>query len=39
MTVSATPDRFWAKTLPNAMPGLSVLDHMLNVGQVALALA
>lgn len=30
---------FWAKTLPNAMPGLSVLDHMLNVGQVALALA
>lgn len=30
---------FWAKTLPDSTPGLSVLDHMLNVGQVALALA
>jgi len=30
---------FWAKTLPDSKPGLSVLDHMLNVGQVALALA
>ena len=30
---------FWAKTLPDSKPGLAVIDHMLNVGQVALAMA
>jgi len=26
---------FWAKTLPDGQPGISVIDHMLNVGWVA----
>lgn len=30
---------FWAKTEPNGNPGVSVLDHMLNVGFVAKFLA
>lgn len=30
---------FWAKTDSNGNPGLSVRDHMVNVGCVALALA
>jgi len=27
--------KFWAKTLPDGQPGISVLEHMLNVGCVA----
>ena len=30
--------KFWAKTLPNSAPGISVRDHCLNVGCVAGAL-
>lgn len=30
---------FWAKTTPEGKPGISVYDHMLNIGYVALHLA
>jgi len=30
---------FWAKTLPDGQPGISVFEHMLDVGQVAQCLA
>lgn len=30
---------FWAKTTPNGKPGISVYDHMVNVGCVAHAIA
>lgn len=33
-----SPDNFWAKTLPDGTPGISVRDHCLNVGVVAEAL-
>jgi hypothetical protein len=32
------PTYFWAKTLPDGRPGISVRDHWLNVGCVAEAL-
>lgn len=35
---AAPPAEFWAKTLPDGAPGLSVRDHCLNVGCVAEAL-
>lgn len=31
--------KFWAKTTPDGMPGLSVYDHMVNVGCVARCVA
>lgn len=33
------PQHFWAKTLQDGQPGISVLEHMLNVGSVAQCLA
>jgi len=37
----AKPDQshFWAKTTPAGAPGVSVYEHMLNVGRVAQCLA
>lgn len=37
-TIETQPSVFWAKTLPNGTPGISVRDHCLNVGCVAEAL-
>ena len=34
-----TPKYFWAKTTEDGQPGVSVLEHMLNVGNVAERLA
>lgn len=31
--------RFWAKTTPDSRPGISVHDHMINVGNVARCIA
>jgi CRISPR-associated endonuclease/helicase Cas3 len=39
MTGGREPVRFWAKTVDEGVPGISVYEHMLNVGRVAQCLA
>ncbi len=39
MTDRLSPIHFWAKTTPDGLPGISVHEHMLNVGCVARCLA
>ena len=39
MTSSKEQRHFWAKTTADGSPGLSVREHMLNVGSVAQCLA
>ncbi|MBP9013270.1 MAG: CRISPR-associated helicase Cas3' [Smithella sp.] len=39
MNNNINTDKYWAKTTIDDLPGLSVYDHMINVGSVACAIA
>lgn len=39
MNNNINSDKYWAKTTIDDMPGLSVYDHMINVGSVACVIA